>query len=191
MINILKYERPEHLMWAVENFDVAYAVSGEAHDYVEETSIRMRQFAKQQFQFPFYLYFESYYDAVDEILEDTNLPIRYKPSGRTVLTQSGRKCFQAEVPAFTVEIRNEKELDEAYEEWFRYAFDNMLWAITQADSITYKNGFPFITLEQNELILLTEHDAYGFTVVTNHEDFQQEETLRTMVQTAFKGGMAR
>lgn len=191
MINMLKYEQPEHLMWEVQNFDVAYALSGEAHDYVEETSVRMRQFAKQQFTYPFYLYFESYYDAVDEILADTNLAITYKPSGRTVTTQSGGKCFQAEVPRFTVEIRDKKDLDEAFEEWFRYAFDNMLWAITQADSITYKDGFPYIALQQNELILLTEHDAYGFTVVTMRTELQQEETLRTMLQSAFEGDIER
>lgn len=187
MINILRYDSPDHLMWEVQNFDVAYAVSGEAHDYLEETSIRMRQFAKLQFKYPFYLYFESYYDAVDEILVETNLTIDYKPSGRTILTQSGRKCFQAEVPAFTVEIRNENDLNEAFREWFRYAFDNVFWAIMQADSIMYKAGFPYITLQQNEVILLTEHDAYGFTVVTNRTELQQEETLRTMLQSAFKG----
>ncbi|MEK5080218.1 hypothetical protein MKX73_14915 [Solibacillus sp. FSL W7-1436] len=94
----------------MHNWLVAYAVSGEAHDYVEETIIRLCHFAKQQFTYPFYLYFESYYDAIDEFLADTNIPIMYKPSGRTVPTQIGRKCFQAEVPAFTVEIRNENDL---------------------------------------------------------------------------------
>lgn len=184
MIKLLKYEKPEHLMWEVHNFKSAYAVSGETHDYVEETSIRMRQFAMQQFKYPFYLYFESYYDAVDEILAETNLPINYKPSGRTVLTQIGLKCFQAEVPAFTVEIRHENDLDEAFKEWFRYAFDNLFWAIRQTDSITYKNGFPYIQLHESELILLTEHDAYGFTVVTNRVDLQQEKQARKLVEDA-------
>lgn len=186
MINILCYDSPDHLMWEVQNFDVAYAVSGEAHDYVEETSVRMRQFAKQQFEYPFYLYFESYYDAVEEILAETDLVIHYKPSGRTVTTQIGRKVFQAEVPAFMVEIRDETDLNEAFEEWFRYAFDNMLWAITQADSITYKDGFPYIALQQNELILLTEHDAYGFTVVTNRAELQQEKALRSLLEEALQ-----
>lgn len=185
MIKLLKYEQPEHLMWEVQNFEVAYAVSGEAHDYVEETSIRLRQFAKQQFTYPFYLYFESYYDATDEILADTNVPITYKPSGRTVLTQTGRKCFQAEVPTFTVEIRNENDLNEAFSEWFRYAFDNLFWAIRQTDSITYKNGFPYIELQESELILLTEHDAYGFTVVTNRIDLQQENHARKLVEELY------
>lgn len=183
MIKLLKYEKPEHLMWEVHNFEIAYAVWGEAHDYVEETSIRMRQFAKQQFTYPFYLYFESYHDATDEILADTNVPITYKPSGRTVLTQTGRKCFQAEVPTFTVEIRNENDLNEVFSK-FRYAFDNLFWAITQANSITYKDGFPYIKLQQSELILLTEHDAYGFTIVTNQVDLQQENHVRKLLEDA-------
>lgn len=182
MINVLIYEKPEHLMWEVHNWHVAYAVSGEAHDYVEETSIRLRQFAKQQFTYPFYIYFESYHDTVDEILADTNLPITYKPSGRTVCTQVGRTFFQAEVPAFTVEIRNENDLNEAFSEWFRYAFDNLFWAIRQTDSITYKDGFPYIALQESELILLTEHDAYGFTVVTNRVDLQQENHVRKLLE---------
>lgn len=189
MINILRYDRPDDLLWDVDGYDVAYAVSGEAHDYVEETSIRMRQFAKKQFVYPFYLHFESYYDAVEDILAETNLPIYYKPSGRTVTTQIGRKCFQAEVPAFTVEIRDEADLNEAFQEWFRYAFDNMLWAITQSNSLTYNAGFPYITLKQNELILLTEHDAYGFTIVTNRAELQQEEILRTILESALEGEM--
>ncbi|MER1999304.1 MAG: hypothetical protein ABS882_05980 [Lysinibacillus sp.] len=186
MINILRYDRSDQLMWEVQNFDVAYSVSGDEHDYVEQTSVRMRKFAQQQFEYPFYVYFESYFDAVAEILDETNLPITYKPSRRTVLTQIGRKCFQAEVPAFTVEIRHEADLNEVFEIWFRYAFDNLFWAITQSNSVTYKAGFPSITLQQNELMLLTEHDAYGFTVITNRAELQKEETLLRLLQSAFE-----
>lgn len=187
MINVLKYEKPEHLMWEIHNWHVAYAVSGEAHDYVEETSIRMRQFAKQQFTYPFYLYFESYDDAIDEILAEANVAITYQPSGRTVFTQNGRNFFQAGVPAFKVEIRDEHDLDEAFNSWFHFAFDNVLWAIRQTDSIPYEDGFPFIKLQPNELVLLTEHDAYGFTVITNRVALQQEETLHKMLKSAFEG----
>ena len=187
MINLLRYEKPEHLMWEVHNWDVAYAVSGEAHDYVEETSIRLRQFAKQQFTYPFYIHFESYHDVVDEILAETTLPIRYQPSGRTVTTQIGRKCFQAEVPAFTVEIQHDEHLDEAFAQWFRYAFDNLFWAIRQTDAITYMDGFPHIELEHNECVLLTEHDAYGFTVITNQSKLEQQQALRAVLEAAFEG----
>lgn len=187
MINLLKYERQEHLMWEVQHFDIAYAISGEAHDYVEETSIRMRQFAKQQFDYPFYIYFESYDDVVDDILAEANVAIMYKPSGRTVTTQVGRRFFQVEVPAFTVRIHNEVDLNEAFERWFRYAFDNLFWAIRQTDSITYEDGFPHIALAQEEVVLLAEHDACGFTVVTTHAKWHDEETLRGELGSAFEG----
>lgn len=182
MINILKYDRPYELLLDVKGYDVAYAVSGEAHDYVEETSVRMRKFVKQQFVYPFYLHFESYYDTVDDILAETDLVIKYKPSGRTVTTQIGRKYFQAEVPAFMVEIRDETDLHEAFEKWFRYAFDNHLWALTQSKSVTYEDGFPRLTLQQNEMILVAEHDACGFTVVTNRADLQQEDNVRKLLE---------
>lgn len=182
MINLLKYDRPYELLLDVQGYQVAYAVSGEADDYVAETSERVRRVAKKLYTYPFYLHFESYYDAADEILAETDLVIHYKPSGRTVLRQIGRKCFKAEVPSFTVEIRNEADLHEAFERWFNYAFDNNLWALTQRESVTYQDGFPQITLHDNEIILVTEHDAYGFTVLTNRDELQQEETLRSLLE---------
>lgn len=183
MINIVRYERLEHLLWDVQQCEVAYAVSGEAHDYVAETSVRLRQFAKQQFTYPFYIHFESDADAVTDILQHMNAPIQYKPSGRTVTTQIGRACFQAEVPAFTVEIAEEAALHEVFDYAFHHAFNNHFWAITQHNSVTYEHGFPNITLQRNELVLLTEHDAYGFTVVTNEQ--LQEDALRHLLQRAF------
>lgn len=38
MINVLKYDTPYELLLDVKGYDVAYAVSGEADDYVAETS---------------------------------------------------------------------------------------------------------------------------------------------------------
>lgn len=184
IINLLKYDIPYELLLDVQGYDVAYAVYGDAEDYVEQTSEWMRQFAKKQFTYPFYLHFESYYDTVDDILAETDLVMHYKPSGRTVLTQIGRNCFQAEVPAFTVEIRQEADLHKAFERWFTYAFDNHLWALTQHKSVMYVDGFPRLTLKPNEIILVAEHDAYGFTVLTNRADLQQEETLRSLLENA-------
>ena len=185
MINLLKYNREYEWVIELKGNYVAYAVWGDAHDYVEQTSQRLRQLAQNLYTYPFYLHFESYHDSPEWILQEKDFNIRYKPSGRTVLTQTGRKCFQAEVPVFTVEIRNENELNEAFSEWFRYAFDNLFWAIRQTDSITYKNGFPYIELQESELILLTEHDAYGFTVVTNRIDLQQENHARKLVEELY------
>ena len=185
MINLLKYDRPYELILNVKGYEVAYAVWGEANDYVAETSERMRLLAKKLYTFPFYLHFESYYDAPDEILAETDFDILYKPSGRTVLTQTGRKLFQAEVPAFTVKISDEAALNEAFALWFQHAFDNNLWVLTQENSVIYKDGFAQIELKEDEIILVTEHDAYGFTVLTNQAELQHEEALRCMLAEAF------
>ncbi|MEG0473288.1 MAG: hypothetical protein RR588_13225, partial [Solibacillus sp.] len=172
MINLLKYNKEYDGLFEVKGECVSYAVSGEADDYVEQTSRHLRQLAQTMYTFPFYLYFESYYDSPEWILQETGFDIRYKPSGRTVLTQIGRKMFQAEVPTFTVAITNQVLLDQAFKLWFQNAFDNHLWAITQDDVVYYENGFAAVDLTKDMTILVTEHDAYGFTVVTNQADYQ-------------------
>lgn len=186
MINLLKYDTSYEWIIDVKGDYVAYAVSGEASDYVAETSERMRKLAKKLYVFPFYLHFESYYDTPNDILAETDFDIQYKPSGRTVFTQTGCKLFQAEVPAFTVKISSEALLHRAFALWFQYAFDNHLWALTQEHSVSYEDGFAQIELKEDEIILVTEHDAYGFTVVTNKQVFQQEEELRNMLGEAFQ-----
>lgn len=185
MINLLKYNTDYEWLINLKGEYIAYAVSGEAYDYVEETSERLRKLAQKLYKFPFYLHFESYYDSPQWILEEKDFDIRYQPSGRTVLTQSGRKLFEAEVPAFTVKISNVELLDKAFELWFQYAFDNHLWALTQEDTIMYEGGFAAIELMKDEVVLVTEHDACGFTVLTNDQAFQQETTLRALLNEAF------
>lgn len=185
MIHLLKYENEYDWILQVKGDFVAFAVTGEAYDYVEETSIRMRQLARKLFHFPFYLTFESYYDTQAYILKEDGLNIRYKPSGRTVLTQIGHKSFQAEVPSFTVEIPNEQILNIVFENWFNYAFDNHLWALMQDDTVTYENGFADVELKKNETILVTEHDAYGFTVITNQLSLQNEQGLLLVLKDTY------
>ena len=185
MINLLKYNKDYEGFINIKGEYIAYAVSGEAYDYVEETSERLRKLAQKLYKFPFYLHFESYYDSPQWILQERDFDIHYQPSGRTVLTQSGRKLFEAEVPAFTVKISNVELLDKAFELWFQYAFDNNLWVLTQEDTIVYEGGFAAIELMKDEVILVTEHDAYGFTVLTNDKTFQQEKTLRVLLDEAF------
>ena len=187
MINLLKYDREYEWIIEVKGDYVAYAVSGDADDYVEQTSQRLRQLARSLYTYPFYLHFESYHDSPEWILQEKDFNIRYRPSGRTVLTQIGRKTFQAEVPAFTVAITNEVLLDQAFELWFQNAFDNHLWAITQNDNVYYENGFAAVALTKDMTILVTEHDAYGFTVVTNHTDLHEEESsLRAFLEGVIK-----
>ena len=39
-----------------------------------------------------------------------------------------------------------------------------------------------MALMNDTIILVTEHDAYGFTVVTNHTDLQDESSLRAFLE---------
>jgi len=50
----------------------------------------------------------------------------------------------------------------------------------------YKDGFAQIELKEDESILVTEHDAYGFTVLTNRAELQHEEALRSTLAEAFQ-----
>ena len=185
VIDLLEYDKDYDGLITVKGEYVAYAVWGEADDYVEETSQRMRQLAQKLYTFPFYLHFESYYDGPEWILQAEDFDIRYQPSGRTVLTQSGGNTFQAEVPSFTVKISNVDLLDKAFELWFQHAFDNHLWALTQENNIFYENGFASMVLTKDKTLLVTEHDAYGFTVLTNQKAFQREAGLLTVLNDAF------
>ncbi|MEK4424901.1 hypothetical protein [Solibacillus sp. FSL K6-1523] len=186
MINLLKYDKEYEGLIEVKGEYVAYAVAGEADNYVEQTSRRLRQLAQTMYTFPFYLYFESYYDSLEWVLQEMGFDIRYKASGRTVLTQTGQKMFQAEVPTFTVAITNQVLLDQSFQLWFQNAFDNHLWAITQDDVIYYENGFAAVDLMKDMTILIAEHDASGFTVVTNQADYQSESLLQGYLEKVIK-----
>lgn len=185
VINLFKYDKDYDGPITVKGEYVAYAVLGEADNYVEETSQRMRQLAQKLYTLPFYLHFESYYDSPEWILQEKDFDIRYQLSGRTVLTQSGGNTFQAEVPSFTVKISNVDLLVKAFELWFQHAFDSHLWALTQENNIVYENGLASVVLTKDKTLLVTEHDAYGFTVLTNQKSFQCEAGLLTVLNNAF------
>ncbi|MER2190705.1 MAG: hypothetical protein ABS951_07065 [Solibacillus sp.] len=183
MIHVLKYDREYSGMIELKGGYAAYAVAGDAHDYVEETSQRLQQLAQTLYSFPFYLYFESDDDSHEWILREGDFDIRYMPSGRTITRQSGRNTFhQVEVPAFTVAITDEVLLSKAFAFWFDNAFNNYLWAMTQQDTVYYENGFAAVDLAKDMTILLTEHDAAGFTFVTNRADLQEESLMRDFLE---------
>ena len=88
------------------------------------------------------------------------------------------------MPAFTVKISDKAALDEAFALWFQFALGNNLWTLTQEDLVMYKDGFAQIELKEGEIILVTEHDAYGFTVFTSRAELQQEDVLRSTLAEA-------
>lgn len=188
MIELLKYEHAYDGLMMIDGAYVAYAVTADAEDYVEETSARMQKLAKKLYAFPFYLHFEGYSNSAEWILQEVDIPVQYKPSGRTVLTQSGGRTFQAEVPAFTVEITDERMLKHSFKEWFRLAFDNNLWVLTQHNTVYYEDGFAAIQMREKMTIILTEHDAYGVTVISTEKALQQEQSLRLFLTEVFTEG---
>lgn len=182
MISVLRVD-DEHKaggMLAVKGAFEEYLVWGDVEDYTEQTSDWMQQLVKKTFRFPMYVHFESYYDNKEWILP---LPfeLRYKPAGRTILTMSARKTFQAEVPAFTVKIPDEQTLQHAFSEWFHFGVQNNLFAITQEDAVYYERGFATIDLAPETMVLVTAHDAQGMSFITNHSVYQQEENLRKLL----------
>ena len=55
MINLLKYDREYAWMIEVKGDYVAYAVSGDADDYVEQTNKRLRQLAQSLYTRPMFI----------------------------------------------------------------------------------------------------------------------------------------
>lgn len=156
-----------------------FYVCGNNEDYVEDTKLLMQKMAITCFTFPFYVHFEGYEDEVESVLshQDT-LDIYYQPSGKRVLTMSGLKIYRAEIPAFTVTITNQETLEDVFFQWFHLAMENNMWLISQEANVYYKNKFATIELNDESIILVTEHDAQGFSVITNYSLYQNLEYLR-------------
>jgi len=152
-------------------------------DYVEYTATLMRKAAKQCFTFPFYVHFEGYEDYVDSILLNRReFEIYYKDSGRTVLTMSDGKTYNAEVPSFTIKIVNEETLDRVFTKWFHLAQENCMWLITQGLNLQYKNNFAFINIQEDSVLLLADHDAQSLSFITCNPIYQNEEQLRLIFE---------
>ncbi|ERN53767.1 hypothetical protein A33I_09825 [Alkalihalophilus marmarensis DSM 21297] len=65
---------------------------------------------------------------------------------------------------------------------FYLAQQNNMWLITQHTNVSYKNTFAAIDLINDSILLLADHDAQGFSVLTNHPSYQQKEQIRAMIQ---------
>lgn len=185
MIQLLPYDLEYDWLVRVDRYTAAFAVSGQAEHYGEQTSIRMRKLVTKLFTYPFYVTFEGDEEIRKEVLAEATIPVAYAPSGRTVLTQIGSKTFQAEVSRFTVCIEQEHALHETFQNYFNVATYNELWVVHQHDTITYENGFASITLGSDETILVAAHDAYGFTFITNVPNYCDKHALMLMLQPVF------
>jgi hypothetical protein len=152
-------------------------------DYVEYTAALMQKAATKCFMFPFYIHFEGYEDYIDSILLTRGeFEIHYQNTGRTVLTMSDGKTYNAEIPSFTVKVVNEESLKKVFAKWFHLAHENCMWLITQSFDIQYKNKFAFIDMEQESVILLADHDAQSLSFITSNRLYRKEEHLRLIFE---------
>ncbi|KAB8139464.1 hypothetical protein F9U64_00060 [Gracilibacillus oryzae] len=139
----------------------------------------MQKFAIKLFSFPFYLHFEAYDDSIEDILEHRGcFSIHYRDSGRKVLTFSDGKSYRAEVPSFTIEITDSRQLAEAFRKWFDFACGNNMWVLTQNAGIDYINNYASFT---DPLILYTNHDAYGITLLSQDHRFQTAKQVEEYI----------
>lgn len=157
-------------------------VWGDNEDYVEDTLVLMQKFATKCFKYPFYIHFEGYGDEIDDVLKSNIFEISYQLSGRTVLTTSGGKSYHAEIPSYTVTIRDGEILQKVFAEWFYLAQENCMWLITQGSNLEYKNKFATVDMSNESVVLVTDHDAQGFSVITNNPLYQEEKYLRLIFE---------
>lgn len=173
------YEKEISQDWVfVEGFNDSFSVWPEADDYVEETSLLMQQTADNLFQYPFFIHFEGYDDDIDEVCAKiSRYDAIYQDSGRKVLTMHTRKTYHAEVPSFPIKITNRETLENVFSEWFYLARENMMWLITQKQKICYQDGFACVDAAAEPVILLADHDAQGFTLMSSRSCLQTKADI--------------
>lgn len=155
--------------------DVRYLKLGDqfsAYDIVseEQTEAMIQTFAQSRWSFPMTLYFESYPDEKDAIL-NVPLPVKRMRSIKKIIHFS-TKGFQREyIPAYVSQIDNETMLEQALEEFFYVAGQNFLFALTNEPSLTFK-GYHLTTTNEKVEILMADYDGQGAIFITSSkEDF--------------------
>lgn len=178
-IEILKNLEPNQDWINISGDYDQFHVYGDYEDYVEYTATLMQKAATKCFDFPFYIHFEGYEDYVDSVLLNRGeFENYYQDSGRTVLTMSDGKTYNAEIPSFTIKIVNEEILEKVFTKWFHLAQENCMWLVTQGLDLPYKNKFALIDMQQETIILLADHDAQSLSFITSNPSYQSEEQIR-------------
>ncbi|WP_058306430.1 hypothetical protein [Gracilibacillus massiliensis] len=161
-----------------------FFVTVDEDDYTKATSELMQKLAVKLLSFPFYLHFEGYDDTILETLKQGKcFSIKYRDSKRRILTYSDGKNYLAEVPGYTVKIKDELQLDAVFCDWFDLACANNMWVITKNSSISYIKKYAFFT---DPLILFTNHDAYGFTLLSQSKNLQTVKQVFDFVRSVEK-----
>ncbi|WP_100329990.1 hypothetical protein [Bacillus xiapuensis] len=158
----------------VKNAAHTFHICGEADDYVKATEELAKALAKELFDYPFYLHFEAYDDMKEELMREWQPQnIRYQHTNRTVLTMTNGCTYHAEVPAFSLAIHNEEELEEFLAELFYLPAQNEAFTLSQRPHMTYCDGYQSIDLKDGEAVIAFGHDAQGCIVYSNKECFSK------------------
>lgn len=184
-LSILTYEALEENFIRIDGQGKQFAISRNAADYVEETKIMLQNSTQKLLGFPFTIHFEGYDDEAAHVLDiASSLDITMKWSGRTVLTTSAGKTFHRNIPAYSVTVYNQQQLEKVFNEWFYLASHNQIWCVTKGRNFVCEaNGFPKVSLEDEPLFFVADHDAYGFLLYTSCTDLQDESVIHTLFAT--------
>ena len=143
-----------------------------AYDIVSEQQTEgiFQTFSQKRWMFPMTLYFESYPDEKDAIL-NTSLPVEEIPSIKKILHFS-IKGFQREpIPRFVIQIDNEMMLKQALEEFFYVAEQNFLFVLTNEQRLLDESEYLTTNSDTMEL-LIADYDGQGAIFITSsREDF--------------------
>ena len=179
-LNVMHIEKNDENRVKVNGYVEQFHIWGSAVDYVEETSELMQQFAKHCFQFPFYVHVETYSDqeSVQEMLAfQAHVDMMYRSTGNKVLSMTGGKILYEDVPSFSLKVKDAKDLVLVFGEWFHLAHQNHLWVMSQQADVRYEEGILQFDLTSEAVVLVADHDGYGFSVLTNAEEYREKAKL--------------
>lgn len=119
--------------------DVRFPKLGEqisVYDIISEqpTEKLMQAFAQSRWAFPMMLYFESTPDEKDAVL-NVPLPVKEMRSIKKIIYVTPEGLQREYIPAYVLQIDNEKMLEQALEELFYVAEQNFLFALANEPSL--------------------------------------------------------
>lgn len=134
----------------------------------QQTPIVMQTFAQSRWTFPMTLYFESYSFEKDEIL-NAPYPVKEMASIKKIISFSTKGFHREYLPAFVLQIENEAMLEQALEEFFCVAEQNLFFALTNEPYLTYK-GYHVTTTSETVEILFADYDGQAAIFLMNSKE---------------------
>lgn len=180
MVNVMLLDNPKDKRMKVTGNYLRFQVWGNAADYTEETAELMQQMARHCFAFPFYVHVETFGDqeSMQEMLAfQKHVKLTFRSSGKKIWTMQGGMPVHEELPSFSLQVNDAEELKLVFEEWFHMAQQNFLWVVSQGADVQYEDGTIVFDMLKDSVVLMAEHDGYGFSVITNAEGFKEKREI--------------